>query len=173
MEESRPHADATPERGTRKDMTRTRSAVARIALVAALATALLALGAGPSSASTTGPRAKMYRATNSSRTNHSVKKVDIHYRISKLVRKHSIAMARKGYIFHTGNPGAKYLDGVKWSSWGENVGVTGGTIGGLEQAFMDSPPHRANILNDGFRRVAVGTYRDDDGLLWVTVFFYG
>jgi uncharacterized protein YkwD len=154
-------------------MERTRTAAARIALVATLVLGLAALGAAPAGASTGTPRTRMYRATNQSRTNHSVKKVDIHYRISKLVRRHSVAMAKKGSIFHTGDPGGKYLDGVKWSTWGENVGVTGGTIAGLERAFMDSPLHRANILNEGFRRVAVGTYRDGDGLLWVTVFFYG
>jgi uncharacterized protein YkwD len=38
---------------------------------------------------------------------------------------------------------------------------------------MQSTGHRANILNQRFRRVALGTYRDDAGLLWVTVFFYG
>jgi uncharacterized protein YkwD len=53
------------------------------------------------------------------------------------------------------------------------VGVTGGTVARLEQAFMNSDLHRANILNRGFRRVAVGAFRDADGLLWVTVFFYG
>jgi uncharacterized protein YkwD len=82
-------------------------------------------------------------------------------------------MANKGSIFHTADPAGRYLDGVNWSTWGENVGVTGGTIGDLQQAFMDSPPHRANILNKEFHRVALGTYRDADGLLWVTVFLYG
>jgi uncharacterized protein YkwD len=154
-------------------MTRTRTAFARIALVAALATGLTAVAASPASASTTAPRAKMYRATNHSRVNHSIKKVDIQYRISKLARKHSVAMANKGSIFHTADPAGRYLDGVNWSTWGENVGVTGGTIGDLQQAFMDSPPHRANILNKEFHRVALGTYRDADGLLWVTVFLYG
>jgi uncharacterized protein YkwD len=154
-------------------MERTRIAAARIALVAALALGLTSLGVAPASASTGTPRTRMYRATNESRTNHSVKKVDIHVRISKLVRKHSVAMARRGELFHTRDADGKYLDGVKWRTWGENVGVTGGTIAGLQRAFMDSAGHRANVLNEGFRRVAVGTYRDDDGLLWVTVFFYG
>jgi uncharacterized protein YkwD len=151
-------------------MRRIRTAAARIALVATLALGLAAVGSGPAVAATT--RTNMYRATNQSRTNHSVKKVDIHYRISKLVRRHSVAMAKKGSIFHTGDPAGKYLDGIDWSTWGENVGVTGGTVASLERAFMDSPPHRGNILNQDFRRVAIGTYRDDDGLLWVTVFFY-
>jgi len=154
-------------------MERTRTAAARIALAAILTLGLTALSSAPAGASTGTPRTRMYRATNQSRTNHSVKKVDIRYRISKLVRKHSVAMAKKGSLFHTGDPDGKYLDGINWSTWGENVGVTGGTIAGLERAFMDSAPHRANILNEDFHRVAVGTYRDDDGLLWVTVFFYG
>jgi uncharacterized protein YkwD len=156
-------------------MERTRTAAARIALVATLVLGLTALGAAPAGASTGTPRTRMYRATNQSRTNHSVKKVDIHYKISKLVRRHSVAMAKKGEIFHTSRKRAEgtYLEGIRWGTWGENVGVTGGTIAGLERAFMDSAPHRANILNKDFHRVAVGTYRDDDGLLWVTVFLYG
>jgi uncharacterized protein YkwD len=146
--------------------------IARVALVAALVTGFATVGA-PAGASTLAVRGRMYRATNLSRSNHSVRQVDIHYAMSKLARRHSLAMARKGYIFHTADPSRYYLNGVRWSTWGENVGVTPGTVAQLEQAFMDSAPHRANILNRGFRRVAVGTYRDDAGYLWVTVFFYG
>jgi uncharacterized protein YkwD len=153
-------------------MDRTRIVAARIVLVATLALGLVAAGSAHAGASTGGPRSRMYRATNHSRTNHSVKKVDIHYRISKLARRHSVAMARKGKIFHTADPAGKYLDGIAWSTWGENVGVTAGTIASLEKAFMHSKPHKANILNERFRRVAIGTYRDSDELLWVTVFFY-
>jgi len=153
-------------------MRRTRS-VAKVAIAAMVAVGVMAQGPLPAGAATAGPRAKMYRATNRSRSKHSVKVVDMHYRIAKLARRHSVAMAKKGNLFHTANAETKYLDGIAWSTWGENVGMTDGTIAGLEQAFMDSPLHRANILNRDFRRVAVGTYRDDQGSLWVTVFFYG
>ena len=151
-------------------MGRIRTAATRIALVAILALGIAAVISAPAGASTT--RTNMFRATNQSRTNHAVKKVDIHVRISKLVRRHSVAMAKKNTLYHTRNPARKYLDGIAWSTWGENVGVTGGTVASLERAFMDSPPHRGNILNERFRRVAIGTYRDADGLLWVTVLFY-
>jgi uncharacterized protein YkwD len=139
----------------------------------ALLTGLTALAPSTAHATTLTPRARMYRATNGSRLNNSVRKVYIHYTMSALARRHSVAMANQGKIFHTSNPSSFYLRGVRWSTWGENVGVTGGTIAGLQNAFMGSSGHRANILNRGFRRVAVGTYRDADGLLWVTVFFYG
>lgn len=153
-------------------MRRTRIALTRVALVATFLMAFTALAPSPAHAATT-PRARMYHVTNNSRVSNGVREVGIHYTISKLARKHSIAMANRGSIFHTTNPSSFYLKGVKWSTWGENVGVTGGTITGMQSAFMNSPGHRSNILNRGFHRVAVGTYRDANGLLWVTVFFYG
>jgi uncharacterized protein YkwD len=154
-------------------MMRTRSTIARIALLAALTTGLAMLAPSPATAATRTTRGRMLEATNASRWKNSVRRVDIHWTMSRQARKHSIAMANKGRIFHTTNPASFYLKGVRWSTWGENVGVTDGTVRGLQRAFMKSPVHRANILNRGFRRVAVGTYRDGSGLLWVTVFFYG
>ena len=141
--------------------------------MATFLTAFTALAPSPAHAATLTPRARMYQATNHSRLNYGVRKVDIHYTMSRLARKHSIAMANKGYIFHTSNPSSVYLKGVKWSTWGENVGVTGGTIGGLQNAFMNSPSPPVEHPEPWFHRVAVGTYRDANGLLWVTVFFYG
>lgn len=154
-------------------MRRTRIALTRIALLTTFLMAFTAVAPSPANASTLTPRARMYRATNNSRVNNDVRKAYIHYEISKLARRHSIAMANRGSIFHTSNPASFYLKGIKWSTWGENVGVTGGTISGLQTAFMNSPGHRSNILYRGFHRVAVGTYRDANGMLWVTVFFYG
>ena len=153
-------------------MERTRIALTRVAILATFVTAFTALAPAPAQAATTA-RARMYQVTNNSRATNGVRQVGIHYRISKLARRHSIAMAKRGSIFHTSNPASFYLKGVKWSTWGENVGATGGTITGLQAAFMNSPGHRSNILNRGFHRVAVGTYRAANGMLWVTVFFYG
>ncbi len=153
-------------------MKRTRIALTRVAILATFLTAFTALAPSPAHAGTTA-RARMYEATNNSRQNNGVRRVGIHYTISRLARRHSIAMANRGSIFHTTNPSSYYLRGVNWSTWGENVGVTGGTITGMQSAFMNSPGHRSNILNRGFHRVAVGTYRDANGFLWVTVFFYG
>jgi uncharacterized protein YkwD len=81
-------------------------------------------------------------------------------------------MARAGELYHTSDPAHFYLHGIHWSTWGENVGYTAGSVDDMQQAFMDSPPHKANILNGAFRHVAIGAVRVD-GYLWVTVFFYG
>jgi uncharacterized protein YkwD len=154
--------------------TRTGTRIGRTILVATVVATLLA---GLVSVAQAGDgkyrdRWLMKKATNASRLNHERRRVDLSRALSELARKHSLAMARNGDLFHTANPSKYYLQGRKWHYWGENVGVTGGSAGGLEKAFMASAPHRANILNGTFRHVAIGAVRKD-GMLWVTVFFWG
>jgi len=91
--------------------------------------------------------------------------------MSQVARRHSLAMSRASELFHTGDVGM-YLDGISWQTWGENVGFTPGDLESVQDAFMRSAPHRSNILNGGFRHVAIGAVRVN-GVLWVTVFFYG
>jgi uncharacterized protein YkwD len=117
-------------------------------------------------------RKAMLHATNNTRDHHAIREVRINRDLSELARRHSLAMARRGTLFHTADPVGHYLRGRQWHVWGENVGVTSGTVGELQQAFMGSLPHRSNILNTTYRRVAIGAIRAD-GTLWVTVFFYG
>jgi uncharacterized protein YkwD len=117
-------------------------------------------------------RHKLLKATNGSRNNHGVHRVDLHKQISQLAEEHSERMARAGTIFHTNNPVRHYLKGRSWSWWGENVGVSRQGVWELHKAFMHSAPHRANVLNKAFTRVAIGTARADGGALYVTVFFY-
>jgi uncharacterized protein YkwD len=114
---------------------------------------------------------QVFKATNASRSGSHLAKLQLNRAMSQVARRHSLAMARAGELFHTSDVGV-YLDGVEWHAWGENVGYTPGDVASLQQAFMDSPPHRENILNGAFHQVAIGAVRVD-GTLWVTVFFYG
>jgi hypothetical protein len=62
-----------------------------------------------------------------------------------------------------------------WSTIGENVGM-GADVATLEQAFMASPAHKANILSGAFTQVGVGSASSTDPsckcqLLWVVVDF--
>jgi uncharacterized protein YkwD len=47
------------------------------------------------------------------------------------------------------------------------------SAGQMEAAWMNSPGHRANILNGNFNAVGVGYWRVPDGRLWVAVNFGG
>lgn len=49
---------------------------------------------------------------------------------------------------------SRLADGAppNWRKLGENVGM-GGTVGQIHQAYMDSPGHRANILDPAFNEI--------------------
>ncbi len=126
--------------------------------------------AAPASAAT-GLRHQMLDATNDSRATRSVPRLLLNDRMSRVAHRHSVAMANAGTLFHTSNV-QTYLSGVHWHIWGENVGMTSGSITQIERMFMHSAPHRNNILDRAFKHVAIGVY-EHGGRLWVTVFFYG
>jgi uncharacterized protein YkwD len=53
--------------------------------------------------------------------------------------------------------------GIQWTAWGENIewqsggGDPASAAASLERGFMNSPPHRANILNAGYTQVGIGS----------------
>ena len=116
------------------------------------------------------PRREMNSWMNGARSNHGAVALDRVWVLRQMADEHSRDMARAGRIYHTTNLGTQ-LRVVSWSVAGENVGV-GARIKTLFDAFMDSAPHRANILNRDFRRVGIGVFRDD-GLIWITLIFVG
>ncbi len=136
----------------------------------ALAGSISLVGAGPALATTT-PRQQMLALTNQSRADHGVPKLKLNTRLSKMATRHSRQMAQQKTLFHTGNV-PRELRHWHWSVWGENVGMTTDTLPTLEEAFMNSPVHRENILNRRFTHVGIGIARVN-GASWVTVTFYG
>ena len=145
-----------------------------VIIVATIATMLGSLPAAPAQAGTGRykERHAMLRATNGSRDRFSLSGVHIDRELSRIARRHSLKMAAGAIPVPHDEPVQRLPQGINWHYWGENVGVTGGTVADLESAFMASLPHRQNILNKTFRHVAIGAVRVD-GVLWVTVFFYG
>jgi uncharacterized protein YkwD len=67
------------------------------------------------------------------------------------------------------------IGGTGFSIMGENILVGPGDLssGDMETAWMNSPDHRANILNGRFNQVGVGTAYSSDGRVWVCVDFGG
>ena len=78
-------------------------------------------------------------------------------------------LARDNRLYHS-----TLTDGVPgcWTGLGENVGY-GGSIDMIENAYMHSPPHRANILNGNYTQAAVGVATNGDRTFTVQEFMSG
>lgn len=140
-------------------------ALVALSLVVSLVLGAIAAEAGAKSLR----RDQMLDLVNAKREARGIAALDVSP-IKKYSRHHSGVMARKGFIFHTENL-ANQLKGMHWSIAGENVG-SGSTVDVLFKAFMDSAPHRKNILRKSFEHVGIGIVRSH-GSLWVTMVFYG
>ena len=119
-----------------------------------------------------GRRLQMVGLTNHDRSARGRAALDFNAKISGYAKEHSREMANKGYLYHSDDSTLiRLLAPYDWSAGGENVGV-GGSLDGLESAFMHSKDHRENILGRQYDHMAVGVFRDGD-TVWVTVIFYG
>lgn len=106
------------------------------------------------------------RLMNDAREKAGLPRLSLDPEASKVARRHTREMIDKNLLHHT--PSSSLVRRVtRWAILGENVGV-GGTVDSLHKAFMDSPPHRANVLYTKFRHVGVGVAMGN-GRMWVTV----
>ncbi len=108
------------------------------------------------------------RKMNLTRTRRGVDRFSLDRHLSKVARRHTREMTSLNRLYHTPSRALRRRV-TRWLVLGENVGV-GHTVRSLHGAFMDSPPHRHNILDRSFAYVGVGTRRAH-GRLWVTVIF--
>ncbi|MEM6457725.1 MAG: CAP domain-containing protein, partial [Acidobacteriota bacterium] len=88
-------------------------------------------------------------------------------------------MLREGFYGHVSPDGGDVMDRVQAMRYparaaGENLGTGQRTLVRVIDDWLDSPPHRANLLNRSFREVGLGVIATpgDDGptVLWVQVF---
>jgi uncharacterized protein YkwD len=145
----------------------------KLTAIAVALTASLTL-AGPATVASAGAKAEAKQVLglhNTERKDHNARALSMDAAIARYAKRHSRHMAKKGYLYHTSSL-ARVLDNRRWSIAGENVGV-GGDLETIEEAFMASTPHRKNILRRSYDEAGIGVYKDDRGLYWVTVIFYG
>jgi uncharacterized protein YkwD len=115
-------------------------------------------------------RERMLQLVNDVRDRNERRLLRLDGMLSRYATRHSRQMAEVGYLFHTPDLGGK-LEGRNWSIGGENVGFAS-SLRVVMGEFMESKPHRRNILRRGYDHAAVGVVKSD-GSLWVTTIFYG
>lgn len=153
------------------DVRRTRRTGAAVVVLLVVGLVVSSLGITASAGEIT-RRERMLQLTNEARVDHDRRRVALVDRLSHYAKRHSVAMADAGYLFHSDSSVLqKVLAPYDWSIGGENVGV-GESVDSLQAAFMASKVHRENILRSAFDHTAIGMVRRD-GSLWVTVIFYG
>lgn len=88
---------------------------------------------------------------------------------------HSDDMAARDFFDHTNpdgdGPGERVTaSGYRWSTYGENIAKGQGTPEAVMTSWMNSPGHRANILNCAFEEIGVGVHEGDGGPYWTQNF---
>jgi hypothetical protein len=85
-----------------------------------------------------------------------------------VARAWSAKMAAAGTISH--NPSLASQAPSGWRKLGENVGQ-GGDVDGLQNAFVNSPPHYRNLVDPAFNYVGIGVVYGANNTIFVTVDF--
>ena len=95
--------------------------------------------------------------------------------LAAVARLHAIEMFNEGYFSHdspnTGTPFDRLsARGVQYRFAGENLAFAP-DVEGAHEGLMDSPGHRANIVEPGYRRVGIGAVESTlHGTMYVQVF---
>ncbi|MFF0474884.1 CAP domain-containing protein [Streptomyces sp. NPDC004284] len=96
-------------------------------------------------------------------------------RLRAAAQGHADDMAERDYYEHHSPEGRDAGDrmsgaGYAWSAWGENIHRGPKTPARAMEDWMDSPGHRANILNCSFKDIGVGVTLAANGPWWVQDF---
>ena len=144
-------------------------------LIAVLLTAMVAVAASVAlaapAAANAEDEARLFELTNQSRVQNGLGALAYDPAAVGVARAWAAELARSGQLRHNPNLVANvdaYVT-AEWTRVGENVGYAG-SADQVQQAYMNSPAHRANILGD-YNRVGIGAVRDGSGRLWTTVVF--
>jgi uncharacterized protein YkwD len=125
----------------------------------------------PVGSGTGGQRQQVLRLTNQQRAaNGGLSALRMNSQLQSAAQKYAAHLAADGQFSHT--DGSQLGDrvtaaGYAWSGVGENLGLGQRTPDEIVTAWMNSPGHRANILNGAFVDAGVGiAIRPDGQIIW-------
>ena len=140
-------------------------------ILSVVATVLgLAVSAGPAAGVATPQRLSLkgttpspsehaiVRAMNSVRMAYGVRPLRVGRALTRAARAHSVDMQRKGYFEHGAFVRRLRSFGVRAPYIGENLasGSQPLSAAAIVEMWIESPPHRKNLLDPSFRRIGVG-----------------
>lgn len=114
---------------------------------------------------------QIFKLLNLARAREGLTSLKFDTKLQDAARQHSRIMAETNKLLHQVGDEPEFSRrlasaGAQFSSSGENVAFNQ-TADAAHEALMESPPHRANILNTKFNSVGIGVV-SKGGNLWVT-----
>lgn len=125
------------------------------------------------SASVAAFEGEVVRLVNQIRKENGLKALTQDWQLSRVARYKSKDMRDLGYFSHTSPTYGSPFDmmksfGISYKSAGENIAKGYSTPEAVVNAWMNSPGHRANILNSTYTHIGVGYVAD--GNYWTQMF---
>ncbi len=116
---------------------------------------------------------EVVRLVNIERQKNGLSPLTQDWQLSRVARYKSEDMKNKGYFSHTsptyGSPFEMMKNfGISYRSAGENIAKGYATPEAVVKGWMNSPGHRANILNKSFTHIGVGYV--ENGSYWTQMF---
>ena len=131
----------------------------------------LNLTASPASAAVDldGMENRIHALTNKSRAANGKAGLGKQACVQRFAQKQANKQAAQKSMFHQSL--SPILKSCRLSLVGENVAYGYTSPGAVQKAWMNSPGHRANILESRYRFMGVGVAAADDGTLYYAVVF--
>ncbi|MEW2474044.1 CAP domain-containing protein [Micromonospora gifhornensis] len=130
--------------------------------------------ASPSNPAGASQAAQVVDLVNAERAKAGCGALTVDEKLTTAAQRHSQDQADNRNMSHTGSDGSdpgERIDrvGYAWRTYGENVAWNQQSPAAVMDAWMNSPGHRANILNCAFTEIGVGV-ASSNGPYWTQVF---
>jgi uncharacterized protein YkwD len=101
------------------------------------------------------------RITNRRRENAGLKPLKMNRKLKKAAQAHTEDMVANNFFSHTGSDGSSLGDRLRRANYSysyaaENIAAGSATAKGVMKQWMNSPGHRANILNPNIKHIGIG-----------------
>jgi len=119
---------------------------------------------------------RLFELVNEQRASHGIPALAWHNELAAAARTHSQSMVLNNFLDHNSLDGTPFYDrisalGISWTDVAENINGGANTPEGMMEWWMNSPPHRVNILNPVLMYLGVGVYPSGDGFVGTQKFF--
>lgn len=125
----------------------------------------------PTPSGLTADEQKAVDLLNADRAANGLPPLRVNLKLTGLARDYAQDMINRNFFSHYNPEGKSPFDrmrayGIRYGYAGENLAINS-SVAGAERAFMNSPGHRANILNSHYTQVGIGVRYSPRGSVYV------